>query len=202
VLIRSFREDRTVISANKFIGKVLDREFTAPVTDSIAEIWESSAPNRPILYLLSTGADPTSNIDDYSRRFKKFPTKKTSMGEEMEGPALAQIREGFRTGDWVVLNNCHLSLEFMAEMETILTPKDVEVHEEFRLWITCAPDPAFPLSLLQMAIKVTMEPPKGMKAGLARTYSTMVNQDFLEKVEPYEKWRPLTYATCFLHSTV
>jgi len=53
-----------------------------------------------------------------------------------------------------------------------------------------------------MAIKVTMEPPKGMKAGLARTYSTMVNQDFLEKVEPYEKWRPLTYATCFLHSTV
>jgi dynein heavy chain len=54
----------------------------------------------------------------------------------------------------------------MAEMENILNPKDVEIHEEFRLWITCAPDPAFPLSLLQMAIKVTMEPPKGMKAGL------------------------------------
>jgi len=97
------------------------------------------------------------------------------MGEEMEGPALAQIREGFRTGDWVILNNCHLSLEFMAEMETILKPKDVEIHEEFRLWITCAPDNAFPLSLLQLAIKVTMEPPKGMKAGLARTYNTMVN---------------------------
>jgi len=59
-----------------------------------------------------------------------------------------------------------LSLEFMAEMENILNPKDVEIHEEFRLWITCAPDPSFPLSLLQMAIKVTMEPPKGMKAGL------------------------------------
>ena len=53
-----------------------------------------------------------------------------------------------------------------------------------------------------MAIKVTIEPPKGLQAGLARTFSTMVNQDFLEKVEPYEKWRVLTYATCFLHSVV
>lgn len=74
-----------------------------------------------------------------------------------------------------MLNNCHLSIEFMAEMETILNPKDCEVHEEFRLWITCAPTNEFPLGLLQMATKVTLEPPKGMKAGLFRTYSTMVN---------------------------
>lgn len=89
VLVRSFREDRTVIAANKFIGKVLDSAFGQPVTDAISEIWEASQPNRPVLYLLSTGADPTANIDDYSRKFKKFPTKKTSMGEEMEGPATA-----------------------------------------------------------------------------------------------------------------
>jgi len=168
----------------------------------ISEIHASTLPNKPVLYLLSTGADPTSSIDDYARKFKKFPTKKTSMGEEMEGPALAQIKDGFKTGDWVILNNCHLSLEFMAEMENILNPKDVEVHEEFRLWITCAPDKDFPLGLLQMAIKVTMEPPKGMKAGLNRTFNTMVSQDFIEKVEPYEKWRPLTFAVCFLHSVV
>jgi len=92
------------------------------------------------------------------------------MGEEMEGPALAQIKDGFKTGEWVILNNCHLSLDFMGEMETILNPKDVEVHDEFRIWITCASTNEFPLGLLQMAIKVTLEPPKGMKAGLYRTY--------------------------------
>jgi dynein heavy chain len=59
----------------------------------------------------------------------------------------------------------------MAEMETILNPKDVEVHEDFRLFITCAPVNDFPLGLLQMAIKVTMEPPRGMRAGLSRTFS-------------------------------
>ena len=201
-LVRSFREDRLQVAANKYIMKMLDNEFGQPINDQISEIHSASLPNKPVLYLLSTGADPTSSIDDYARKFKKFPTKKTSMGEEMEGPALAQIKDGFKTGDWVILNNCHLSLEFMAEMEVILNPKDVEVNEEFRLWITCAPDNAFPLGLLQMAIKVTLEPPKGMKAGMNRTYNTMVNQDFIEKVEPYEKWRPLTFAVCFLHSVV
>jgi dynein heavy chain len=53
-----------------------------------------------------------------------------------------------------------------------------------------------------MAIKVTTEPPKGLKAGLARTFSTTVNQDFLEKVEPPEKWRSLVLSLCFMHSIV
>merc|ERR1711990_1202055 len=120
----------------------------------------------------------------------------------MEIPAKANITNGFRDGFWVILNNCHLSLEFMAEMEDILNPKGVEVHEQFRLWITCQENKEFPLGLLQMAIKVTTEPPKGLKAGLARTYSTMVTQDFLEKVEPPEKWRSLVLALCFMHSIV
>jgi len=88
-LVRSIREDRAVIAANKFVSRVLSDEFVAPVSDAISEIWESSTCQRPVLYLLSTGADPTASIDDFSRKFKKFPTKKTSMGEEMEGPALA-----------------------------------------------------------------------------------------------------------------
>jgi dynein heavy chain len=84
------------------------------------------------------------------------------MGEEMEIPAAQLIDQAFISGQWVILNNCHLSLEFMAQMEEYLNPKDREVHEEFRLWITCLPDNNFPLGLLQMAIKVTTEPPKGL----------------------------------------
>jgi hypothetical protein len=53
-----------------------------------------------------------------------------------------------------------------------------------------------------MAIKVTTEPPSGLKAGLSRTFNTIVNQDFLEKVEPYEKWKSVTWTLCFMHSIV
>jgi hypothetical protein len=46
------------------------------------------------------------------------------MGEEQEKPAEhAIVNAGFRDGRWLVLNNCHLSLEFMAKMEEILNPK-------------------------------------------------------------------------------
>ena len=125
------------------------------------------------------------------------------MGEEQERPAEhAIVNAGFRDGKWLVLNNCHLSLEFMAKMEEILNQKGKEVHEEFRLWITCQESKEFPLGLLQMAIKVTTEPPKGLQAGIARTFSTMINQDFLEKVEPYEKWRAMVFMMCFMHSIV
>ena len=127
---------------------------------------------------------------------------KTSMGEEMEIPAAQDIEQGFISGKWVVLNNCHLSIEFMGQMEDILNPKDKEIHEDFRLWITCLPENSFPLGLLQMAIKVTTEPPKGLQAGLSRTFNTKVNQDFLEKVEPYDKWRSIVFSICFLHSCV
>jgi len=60
------------------------------------------------------------------------------MGEEQEKPAEhAIVNAGFRYGRWIVLNNCHLSLDFMVKMVEILNPKGNEVHEEFRLWITC-----------------------------------------------------------------
>ena len=53
-----------------------------------------------------------------------------------------------------------------------------------------------------MAIKATTEPPQGLKAGVSRTFQTIVNQDFLEKVEPYDKWRSLVFAICFMHSVI
>lgn len=109
------------------------------------------------------------------------------MGEEQELQAQELIDQAFIGGKWVVLSNCHLSLEYMADLEEILNPRDKEIHENFRLFITCEPHKEFPLGLLQMAIKVTTEPPDGLKAGISRTFNTMINQDFMEKVEPYDK---------------
>lgn len=88
----------------------------------------------------------------------------------MEIPALKLIEHGLSKGTWVILNNCHLSLEFMGDMEEILKPTRREIHKDFRLWITCEPHVDFPLGLLQMSIKATTEPPKGLQAGISRTF--------------------------------
>jgi dynein heavy chain len=48
------------------------------------DLFDETLPDRPALFLLSSGADPTSSIDELARKKRKFPTAKVSMGEEME----------------------------------------------------------------------------------------------------------------------
>jgi len=201
-LVRCLREDRTLISAESYIADTLGADFIAPVTDGIQGIWEETRTNRPVLYLLAPGSDPVGAIDELARKKKLPPPAQVSMGEGQAGPAQAQIDAGFVSGQWVILSNCHLATEYMASLEDVLNPTGKEVHQDFRLWLTCAPADDFPLGLLQMAIKVTTEPPSGLRAGLSRTFNTVVNQDFLEKVEPYEKWKAVSWTLCFLHSIV
>jgi dynein heavy chain len=110
------------------------------------------------------------------------------------------------SGGWVILQNCHLGLGYMNDLLTIIPteaePEKAELwHDEFRLWITCESNNQFPLGLLQRAIKITNEAPKGIKAGLNKTFTTVINQDFLDKIEhPY--WRQLIFTLCFQHSVV
>jgi dynein heavy chain len=199
-LVRSMREDRTIICAIDFIEHLLGKEFVKPETDKIEEIWAESTNRVPVLFLLSAGADPTGSIEELAKKKRKPYIEKVSMGEGQDVIALEAMRNSFLNGNWVVLYNCHLGMNFMAKMENLLG-QDTEIEDEFRLWLTCEPREKFPLGLLQMAIKVTNEPPKGVKAGLQRTFSTIIDNDFLEKHDD-KAWRRLSFAICFLHSVV
>jgi len=200
MLVRCMREDRTNICCAQFVEHQLDSRFTAPVTDAITDIYEESGPRKPVLYLLTSGSDPTAAIDELAKKKKKFPTDKVSMGEGQEKVAREKNNNAFLTGGWVVLQNSHLGIGYMGELEEVLL-KTPEIEDDFRLWITCEITPRFPIGLLQIALKVTLEPPAGLKAGLYRTYTTMVSQELLDKID-HEKWRTLVYVQCFLHSVV
>jgi len=153
-LTRSIREDRTLICSLKYIEKTLESsEFTKPIAYPIEGIWANSNKLTPILMLLSPGSDPTSTIEELARKKKKFPTKNVSMGEGQEKKAKLVMDECTVSGGWVILQNCHLGLQYMNDLLTIIPteaePERAEIyHEDFRLWITCESNNNFPLGLL------------------------------------------------------
>jgi len=120
--------------------------------------------------MLTPGSDPTAMIDEFAK-MKKKPQgpEKVSMGEGQEKVGLEKVKNGFLSGQWVILQNCHLGLSFIASLEPLLNNPELTLDDTFRVWLTGEPHPQFPIGILQMSVKVTNEPPKGIREGLFRT---------------------------------
>jgi len=203
LLVRSLRVDRCILQCKDFIRACtqMGPNYVEPVTDTIDEIFQQMTPEVPVIFLLSVGADPTESIESLARKRKLPPPAVISLGEGQEPVAIKAMNAAAANGTWVLLQNCELGLGLMNEMEDLLSKLCESIDMGFRLFITALPNPEFPLGLLQMCTKVTNEPPAGLKAGLLRSYTVIVDQERLERVET-SQWRILVFGLCFLHSVV
>jgi dynein heavy chain len=75
------------------------------------------------------------------------------------------------------------------------------IHADFRLFLTSKPADYFPVSILQNGIKLTTEPPRGIKANLNRSLLAMTNAD-LEACKKRDIFHKLTIGLCFFHALV
>jgi len=78
--------------------------------------------------------------------------------------------------------------------------------ENFRLWLTSQPSSSFPVSILQSGIKLTNEPPRGIRANLIGTFTTLGAPEWecqagrSARDEIY--WKKLLVALAFFHATL
>ena len=60
------------------------------------------------------------------------------------------------SGDWVLLQNCHLAKSWMTRLERKvfdLIEESQDINDDFRLYLTSFPASYFPVSVLQNSIK-------------------------------------------------
>jgi dynein heavy chain len=75
------------------------------------------------------------------------------------------------------------------------------LHANFRLWLTSEPSPSFPAFVLQNGVKMTNEPPKGMRANLLGSFNSFDEAWFSSSLQQRE-FKKMLFGLCFFHAAV
>eukprot|EP00074_Homo_sapiens_P109813 XP_024306374.1 dynein heavy chain 2, axonemal isoform X3 [Homo sapiens] len=203
LIVRSLRQDRVAFCVTSFIITNLGSRFIEPPVLNMKSVLEDSTPRSPLVFILSPGVDPTSallQLAEHMGMAQRFHA--LSLGQGQAPIAARLLREGVTQGHWVFLANCHLSLSWMPNLDKLVEQLQVEdPHPSFRLWLSSIPHPDFPISILQVSIKMTTEPPKGLKANMTRLYQLMSEPQFSRCSKP-AKYKKLLFSLCFFHSVL
>lgn len=127
---------------------------TTPNT-TIEGLFNASEAASPIIFILSVGADPTSQLLKFGKD-KNKEINVISLGQGQGKKAEVLMEKARKAGTWVLLQNCHLAKSWMPRLEMVVenfTKPDFIENEEFRLILTSMPVDYFPVSVLQNGVK-------------------------------------------------
>jgi len=165
------------------------------------KIYKQSTERTPIVFILSPGADPSSEVARLAEEmgFGANRFSDMALGQGAEKQAKENIERGAVRGHWVMLQNCHLLTKWLKTMGAIIENLQ-KPSKDFRLWLTTEPTNEFPLGILQKSLKVVTEPPDGLGANIRQIY-TRLTPESLEESSRTE-YKSCIYVLAFFHSTI
>ncbi|KAK9815239.1 hypothetical protein WJX72_000483 [[Myrmecia] bisecta] len=206
LLLKVMRPEALLAALRQYVADHLGQKFVESQPMVLSDIYKDSEAATPVIFILSTGSAPIGLLRRLaeSRDISEEKFRIISLGQGQGPYAEGCLNIATKSGGWVCLQNCHLARSWMPELqrlcEELQTRKDV--HPDFRLWLTSMPSPHFPVAVLQNGIKVTMEPPRGVRANLLRTYTTMPEGLLASCPKQPQTWRSLVFAMAFFHAVV
>ncbi|KAL2633853.1 hypothetical protein R1flu_005332 [Riccia fluitans] len=205
-ILRTLRPDKVLPGVTKYVEETLGKEFIEPLPLNLEACYNDSSSTTPLVFVLSPGSDPMSSLLRLSSD-KGAKIQTVSLGQGQGPVATAMMQAAAKDGSWVVLQNCHLAVSWMPAFEKFweaeLTSKE-KVHANFRLWLTSYPSEHFPVSVLQNSVKMTNEPPSGLKANMIGSYLMypISDPEFFGHSSKEAEWRRMLYGLCFFHACV
>ena len=203
LLLRCLRPDRVVFAARQFISTHLGPQFAESPTVELVDVAGQMTATTPLIFILSSGVDPTTTIQMLATQQQRT-VQVLALGQGQPVVAMKMLQAAMLAGHWLYLANLHLSIRWLPELDKLIEslPRAVTPpHPHFRLFLSSNPHSLFPISLLQSSIKITTEPPRGLKANMLRLYSSFTDAHLSRSHRP-ERYRRLLFALVFFHAVV
>lgn len=210
LVVRVLRPDRLTAALTGFIRETIPSGKDYVECDSelssyqvVESSFEDSTPLIPLFFILSPGANPLADVDKLAHKVGKtmgLDYHNVSLGQGQDVVAAERLEIGNRQGHWVFLNNVHLMPRWLPFLEKKLDEYAVNgTHENFRIMLSSDPSTSIPVSILDRAIKITADPPSGMKANLKQAFAAFSKETY-EELEPRTKG--ILFGLCQFHAVM
>jgi dynein heavy chain len=187
-VVRAMRPDRMTIAMENYVKEALPagesfvncdsgKSFMDVLTMSL----DDSTTCNPIFFILSPGADPVKYVETLAKRNGVLSDKfnRVALGQGQDVVAMSRLDIAHKEGGWVVLENIHLMPVWNLELEKKLDEfAALGSHPDFRLFISAEPSDGIPNGILERSIKLTNEPPQGLKQNLKRAFASFEKDEF------------------------
>jgi dynein heavy chain len=202
IVIKAIRNDKLINSIINYVDLSIGKEFTEPPAFDLNSSFKETNYTIPLLFVLSTGSDPINDLKSLAESYGR-KIEFVSLGKSMDKIALSKIEDVKLKGGWIILQNCHLSLSFLPKLEDVIEQlqSNNTIDSNFRLWLTSMSSPHFSINISKLSIKITMEPPKGLKLNLTRQFYNIRDED-LEACSKPDLFKSFFFSLCFFHAIV
>jgi dynein heavy chain len=212
LLFKCLKPEFLVKAVESFIKSELGEFYLKRQLFSISQAYSETNNLTPMVFILTSGDEPQSLIKNLSNSLNSRLFS-ISLGKGQKEKASRFLKDFASSGDWLLLQNCHLMPSWMPELENILQRLRsdnekglIRVHPAFRLFLTTKSSNKFPITILQTSIKIINEAPTGLKHRLKtilKDFSVKKeNEEFFSKSSKAEEWQKLLFGLCFFHCQI
>jgi len=206
LVLNCLKPEKLLYSVMDFVSAEMGKSFIESPPIEMASIYKDSSPSRPVIFVFATGCDPTELLMRFAREksMDGDRLRMVSLGQGQGPVAQRHLDSCTTSGGWVFLQNCHLAKTFMPQLELQIEAfgdGSVKVNSNFRLWLSTMPCDHFPISVIQNGIKVTTEPPRGLRANMLKSLNELPDGFFETSSKP-GAFQKLVFGLVFFHSVV